>query len=693
MKKITALLLVIFMMLAIVLTACGENEVPIGSESASESGNTNTDASESTALPSQNDDTQTDGTQADGTQTDVEQTTGGEQPGTVTPGGEKQPEDAPEPINGDEYTKVFADPSILNLFTDILADVSKMFEKTIDLSEGKAYEISYNSSVPTFVWDFESDTITETISDTSFVLDIDLTDRDVLLSYQVKNGEDAYSDLTLYNAHSEKLGDVFVISAPEVLGKNLVLDTNSMMRLLSKLLSIASMYLDSVFGDEENVPMRSGLLGSTDDTEGGISIPYVDIDEEGNVTVDPALFELVTSLLKIVSDKSIREGLGNFASFTANDMFKLLLPKDDSLQKVEYATAAGEIVEAELAEISVNGFLGKMMILALANRIEGSNFSEAYGKIVEYLPDDISAYLPDSATLVSLLRTIAEEMTFGDVISVRRYIVDGVSIADEITISDAILTAIEEAMISEEEYYDDDDDYSEDYADDDDGEIVIYGYDDDDDDGEGWDDFEWPSRVSGVLKLEYCNGNGMFSYTTNYDDGESYVSSMFAFGKSGDGAYYLNDLADTYYLRGTEFKADENGFTVIKTEDCTDEEYPSSYTDTFTFGIETQNGNDVAFNIMKKHEYRMVSEEWNDATSSYEKGEISGEDVKTYRICIKEIPTFDTTLPSEVEENRYDISDMTGLVEIYSDLLNSKYGFLIQALTAKLFGGDSDEEW
>ena len=140
MKKITALLLVVFMMLAMVLTACGESEGPTDSESASASGNTNTDASESAAVPGQTEGTQSEPAQSENTQsgdkeTTGEQTTGGEQPGTgpVTPGSEKQPEDEPEPIDGSDYTKISAPPAALNIIVDLLTDVAGIFNEEIDM--------------------------------------------------------------------------------------------------------------------------------------------------------------------------------------------------------------------------------------------------------------------------------------------------------------------------------------------------------------------------------------------------------------------------------------------------------------------------------------------------------------------------------------------------------------------------------
>ena len=342
-----------------------------------------------------------------------------------------------------------------------------------------------------------------------------------------------------------------------------------------------------------------------------------------------------------------------------------------------------------------------MAILTVANQIEDGETAAAYSSIVEKLPDDITAYFPDVATIVSLLRSVADEITLGDAVTVNRYIVDGVSIADEIILSDALLTVLEETAWEigeliddirygddDDYYYDDDDyyddDYEYDFADEDDGEMYAFG----DEDDEYWD--EW-YRISGSFTLEYYNGEGMYRKTEYYSDGDAEDTSLLLFGKK-DGKYYFEDRSSDYSATSYSLEISAIGFTCVKT---TEEfgEYPSRYENKLDVVLAFNAPNDVGVSVVKTSSYYYVYDEWDEETGDPTTLEASGADVTAKTVNIKAIGSFTNKLESEVEENRYDITDLSGLFDIYSDVMNSKYGLYIEMILSNLFGGGEEEEW
>ncbi len=687
MKKIIALMLVLVMMLAIVLTACGE-EKPV--ESSSEQETTQDKEPVGTDKPVETGKNEESSTEPAATSGNDETDYNGET--------EKTEREPLEELSEDDYTKVTAPPSALGFVASLLGDIALPFAgRELDFSGSEAIEFTYFKSLPVIFYDFENEAFVEGQSNTNLLLDIDLTKLSFITEYSVDNGDFGSSLVKIYTAEDDDLGKVFVISAPETLSKNLVVDSNSMLKITSTLLDLVASYIGSLV--DETVAGYAPLLGATAEDEDdmqittygedeGSDIPFVTIDDEGNVTIDPIVFELIKSLINVFTDADLTDSLSYFSKAASIDMLKLFLPKDDSLTTVEYTTPTGETVEAELATIQLNGFMAKMMLLSLANQAEKDDFTGAYNKIYSYMPEDIQAYMPDVSALVSLIRSAAEEIGANEGIVINRYIYQGVSICDEIILDGSVIETIREASSDEEYYYDDDDDvYYEDEE--------YYGEDDDDewDDGE-WDDGEWddddweePEMLYATIRLEYYNGVGRYTLKETYSEEEEYLTRDYSFGVDEEGYYFESN--DFFSVNRTVFAIDGNGYT-LTVSNVEDDEMPDIRVNTLRFEIAQDGKSDLGVTITKTSYYKYYYAEWTDDGEDYEYEVEEGGSETVYSFEIKAIEPFTNDLESEVKNNRYDISNMMGLMEIYGDIYE-KYGYIIDALISRMSGGDDYE--
>ncbi|MBO4217290.1 MAG: hypothetical protein J5940_05055 [Clostridia bacterium] len=687
MKKIIALLLVLMMTLTVVLTACGEEKT---TDSSSESASSQDNTTGGTEKPAETE-------KQEESTAEPAATSGNNETGkTPDESGAKEREPI-EPLSGDDYTKVSSAPSVIGLFASLINELSVPFEgREVDLSDTEAIEFTYFKSLPTYYYDFETGEFAPIQSETTLLADIDFTKLSFIFGYTVDNGEYGSSPVQVYTAEDDDLGKVFVITAPGLLSKNLVIDFSSAMKISSTVLGLLSSYIGSLAGDDDGFAPILGESKSGDEYDGGpiitygagegSSIPFVTYDDEGKMTIDPAVMEIINSLISIISDGSITDSLNYFSKAASNDMLKLLLPKDDTLTKAEFVTAGGETVETELATVQLNGFMAKMMLLSLANRVETDDFTDAYNKIRAYLPEDIAAYLPDVSAVVSLIRSAAEEIGLNEGIVINRYILDGESICDEIILDGSIVKAIRESAYEDDEYdWDDDDDviFEEDY----------YGEDGEDgewDDGE-WDDGEWeePEMLYGTMRFEYYNGTGKYTFVETYPEDEVYTVKDYSFGKDEEGYYFQDN--DFFRTVRKVISIDGDGYTLISAE-VSGGEMPDTRTTALRIDIVQEGGSDIGVRVSKLTEYKYYYSVWDDeGGDDYEYEVEEGSTSATYFFGIKKIDPFTNALDAEVKDNRYDISNMMGLMEIYSDIYD-KYGFIIDALIAKLSGGGEDYE-
>lgn len=697
MKKIIALILVLVMMLAVVLTACGEEKI---AESTSEQETTRGNEQTGTDKPAEtgkNEESSTEPAATTGNPGDKTEETGKTVNGTETEKNGETPKTEREPLeelSEDDYTKVSSPNWALELVASLLGDLALPLQnKEIDFSDAEAFEVTYFKSLPVIFYDFENETFVEGQSDTGLLLDLDLTKLSFLAEYAVDNGDYGSSSVKIYTAEDDDLGDVFVISAPETLTKNLVVDSESMIKITSTLLDLLSSYLASMIDDTdtEYAPLLGATAEDEDDMpvtayggEEGTGIPFVTVDDEGKISIDPIVFELINSLVSIFTDEDIADSLNYFSKAASIDILKLFLPKDDSLTPVEFTAPDGETVTAELATIQLNGFMAKMMLLSLANQAEKDDFTSAYNKIYSYLPEEFQAYLPDVSAIVSLIRSAAEEIGPDEGIVINRYIYQGASICDEVVLSGSVIKAIRDSFNDyDDDYYYDDDDYEVYYEDEE-----YYGEDDEDDgewDGE-WDDGEWeePEMLYGTMRLEYYNGVGRYTFVETYSEEEEYLTRDYSFGKDEDGYYFESN--DFFEINRTEFAIDENGYTLTVYEVETDD-MPDVRTNSLRIEI-TQDGKaDLCVKVTKTGYYKYYYEIWTGEGEEYEVEVEEGSSESVYRFEIKAIDPFTNTLEEEVKNNRYDISNMMGVMELYNEIYE-KYGFIINALINGMSGGD-----
>ncbi len=690
MKKLTALLLALLMTLTMVLAACGDGEEastgPEDTRQAEESkpaeesstSGTETQPGEDTASDSQ-------------TSGNTEQTSG-EEP---------KPGVAPEPVNQDDYTKVTASPAILEYALNFAGQFMGLFDQKVDFSDASAFRAEYGKSEPVYIYDPASETFIPANRTQEITVDVDFDKFNFLCNVNTTDDIGNADTLSIYLAESEELGKALVISAPSTLTKNVVIDGQSFLKIVKMALAFATGYIDSITaeGEEEDyAPMLDtseedgiGVLLSGDE-EGGFSLPFITVDDEGNVQIDPTFIQAVTAIINVLTDGETLNALRTSFSYIATDFLKLFLPRDDSLQKVAYNTQSGNSVSAEMATININGIFGKMMLLALANRLEEAEFAVSYGKIRSAMPDEIKQYMPDIDTVCVMLRAIAEEIGANKGIVINRYIVDGVSICDEIVADGAIVERVRELLDRMNES-------GEEWEEDQEWDEETYGeWTDDETDGEGSEDVyyegedtegedveSWPQIVDYTFALEYYNGAGRYIEVERYDDGSVFYATDVRFNVVDNVFSILSGSEDCYDLLKATFN--HNNLVIEKSTrngtDCNTEKYD--------LRILNETEREIGFSAVATRtyhwEYVPVDDEGNEGETEIEEGESS----ESIFFRLSAIDSFTTPLPAEVNENKYDLTNVGGLIEIYSDLY-VKYGYLFDAIFNRFSGGSEEYE-